>query len=191
MKENTGVYLVLALLTFVSATSLLAVVSNPEVLHDPLVLVLVGVAAFRGGRAIAYNFIFSWLRAPFTTVADDSSGAGKSVEACGHGLRRVMGELLCCPTCAGTWVALTLSGLLALAYPIGLTLAFVLAASGIGEILHWRAERDEWQGRATREEAGTAWLWKNAAREKEVSGTDGVDTYAMEAPYEEKTSSLV
>ncbi len=171
MNQRIGVYLVLLLLLFMGAVSLLALSASPQVLHDPLALILVGVAAFRGGRAVAYNFIFSWLRAPFTDVVDDSSGAGKSVEACGRGLQRVISELLCCPTCAGTWVALSLAGLLALAYPIGLTLSFVLAASGIGEMLHWRAERDEWQGRAAREEAGTAWLSKHKAGEAETLKT--------------------
>jgi hypothetical protein len=157
---RNAVFLILGLLTFVSAVVVLANLGELSVLDEPMTLVLVGLAAFRGGRAIAFNFIFEWLRAPFVDVVDDSSGAGQSIEASGSGYRRVVGELLCCPICAGTWVALVLTGLLVLVYPVGLALAFILAASGLGELLHWHAQRDEWQGRAQREEAGTAEMRK-------------------------------
>lgn len=184
LKAGTAVYLAMLLMIFVAFLGALAVFSNPRVLHDPLILVLVGLASFRGGRALAYNFIFSWLRSPFTLVVDDSSGAGKSVEAFGAGLHRVIGELLCCPMCAGTWVGLTLAGLLVLVYPFGLLVTFVLAASGIGEMLHWRAERDEWQGRAAREDAGSAWLWKNKAV---GGGQDWIER--VEAGHEKKAGA--
>lgn len=185
-EGRINLYLILLLMIFVTVAGVLAVFSRPQVLHDPLILLLVGLAAYRGGRAVAYNFIFTWLRAPFTLVVDDSSGAGKSVEARGKGLRRVLGELLCCPTCAGTWVGLMLAGLLVVAYPLGLLLAFVLAASGISEILHWWSERNEWQGRAAREEAGSSWLWKH----RESVNETALFQYA-ETGHEKKENSPV
>jgi hypothetical protein len=156
--------LVLILLTFLSLVAVIGSLDRLNRLQQPWTLVLVGLAAFRGGRAVAYNFIFSWLRAPFTHSSPDSSGAGDSIHASGQGLKRVLGELLSCPLCAGTWVALVLSGCIVLVYPFGMALAFVLAAAGAAEILHWWAGRDEWQGRAAREQAGSAWLSKNAGR---------------------------
>jgi hypothetical protein len=158
----TRFYQFLFAAAFVAPIAVLALAADLRFFHDPLALVLIGLAAFRGGRAIAYNYIFDWLRAPFAQVVLDSSGAGNSLQANGSGLRRVLGELLCCPICAGSWVALVLAGLMVVAPPFGIGLAFVLAASGIGEILNWRTGRDEWQGQAAREAAGTAWLRKNA-----------------------------
>jgi hypothetical protein len=43
----------------------------------------------------------------------------------------------------------------------GLFLTYGLAVAGLAEIVHWHTERDEWQGRAAREAAGTEWLAKN------------------------------
>ncbi len=148
-------------ITFESVVAIIAKGENLSMLRDPWLLLLLGLASFRGGRALAYNYVFEWLRAPFTEVVDDSSGAGKSIMASGTGFRRVLGELLCCPICAGTWVALVLTGLLVLIYPFGLIFSFILAASGLAELVHWYAERQEWQGRQAREESGTAWLLKN------------------------------
>jgi hypothetical protein len=167
-------HLVLSSTGFGILLLLIANTGRLEPLLNPWMVLFVGLAAYRGGRAIAYNYIFSWLREPFTEVVDDSSGAGKSIEARGRGIRRALGELLCCPICSATWVALALTGLLVLAYQLGLVATFVLAASGVGEIFHWLSEQLEWRGRAAREEAGTAWLWKNK-RIRPDAGDEGRD----------------
>lgn len=98
---------------------------------DWLFPLLVGLAAFRGGRAIAYNLIFHWLRDLFgVREVDDTSGAGKSNEATGHGIRRIIGELLCCPVCSATWVALGLLGIYVIYQPAGEIFTYALAAGG-------------------------------------------------------------
>lgn len=150
--------LILFGLTFESCVMLIARNPNLKEFFTPawlaILIPLLGLAAYRGGRAVTYNYIFEWLRAPFTKIVDDSSGAGKSTEADGVGLWRVIGELLCCPICSSTWVALVLVSLLLFDFSIGLVMCLILAAAGVAEILTWRSERDEWQGRHAREQAG-------------------------------------
>lgn len=126
-------------------------------------LVLVGLAAFRGGRAISYNGVFAWLREPFCQVVDDSSGAGESVEPrSDHGpFWYAVGHCLSCPICTSTHVGSMLLSLIAVWQPLGLVAVYALAAAGIAEGIHWWAEKMEWQGRLAREQAGTEWLNKN------------------------------
>lgn len=129
---------------------------------DAVFFVLLGLAAFRGGRAIAYNLIFLWLRDLFgVREVDDSSGAGKSNEATGHGVRRVLGELVCCPVCSATWVGLGLLVIYALYRPLGEILIYALGAAGLGEVVEWLAEFLFWRGRQAREESGSYWMLKN------------------------------
>ena len=123
---------------------------------------LLGLAAFRGGRAIAHNHIFKWLRDLFKVVeVDDSSGAGKSTSASGKGTLHALQELVCCPVCSGTWVGVALLVIYSISAPYGTALIYALAAAGIGELMEWLSEFLFWKGRAAREEAGTAWLYKN------------------------------
>lgn len=127
---------------------------------------LLGLAAFRGGRAIAYNLIFKWLRELFQIrEVDDSSGAGQSNEATGTGIRRILGELICCPVCSGTWVGLALLVIYAFDARVGTALIYALAAAGIGELFEWTAESLFWKGRYAREQSGTQWIYKNRPEE--------------------------
>lgn len=125
-----------------------------------LYFVLAGFATFRMARTISFNGVMDWLRAPFAVEVEDSSGAGLSTEA-KPGPFQVIGELLCCPICSGTWSALILSSLYCLDERIGWAAAAVFGLAGISEVLHWGAEALEWAGRNQREQAGSEWLWKN------------------------------
>jgi len=124
-------------------------------------LIALAFASFRCGRAIAFNFVFDWLRKPFTKVVKDSSGAGDSVEATGTGLRYAIGDMLCCPTCTGTWSAMILYATYSIIPNLGMALIYILAAAGLAETLHWQSEKNEWEGRESRENAGTAWMQKD------------------------------
>lgn len=136
---------------------------------SPVLLVLLSVfgplATIRMARTISYNAVCEWLRKPFCIVVPDSSGAGDSVEPKGNS---AIGKLLACPICSGTWSALVLFGLFLFVTPVGIVLIFVLGWAGASEYLHWSMERNEWAGRAAREEAGTQWMAKN-------SQADGID----------------
>jgi hypothetical protein len=68
-------------------------------------LALVAVATFKASRIIARDRVTSAIRAPFSRFQDDA-GPGEVDEAArGHGVRRVIGELLICPYCLDVWTA--------------------------------------------------------------------------------------
>lgn len=148
-------------ITFMAIIGLIAYWNRVAVVLTPLNVVVLSLATFRMGRAVAFNEIFEWLRAPFTEVVADSSGAGDSVSPRGTGLRRVIGGLLACPICSGTWSALILFSLVVVLPPFGMYFAYVMAFAGVSEVLHWWSEKNEWSGRNQREQAGTQWLEKN------------------------------
>lgn len=125
--------------------------------------VLLALAAYRGGRAVAFNKVFEWLRTLFRCrIVTDSSGAGENVEACDEpGIIQALGELITCPICAGTWVAMMLMVIHSVSPEMGRGLIVILAAAGVAELLHWGSEFLSWGGRASREKAGSEWLEKN------------------------------
>ena len=162
MKAKTREMFVLLLLLFtcevvtgIISKSASFISLSQDWIRLSLFVILLGLAAFRVGRAISYNYIFSWLRAPFVDKHLDSSGAGDSEDPKGEGITRVMGELLCCPICTGTWGAIVMLGFYAVRPAWAMVFMAVMAASAIAEYLHWSSERDEWQGRMAREISGT------------------------------------
>jgi len=138
--------------SFFSTVALLAHASQlPPV--TPTNLLLFGLATVRMARTLSFNEIAEPIRAPFTEVKADSCGAGANVHARGDGLQYVIGSLLACPICTGTWSAL----LLVIAWsllPFGQMLVWVLAIASISEILHWFIDLGEWSGRAARVYSG-------------------------------------
>ena len=128
----------------------------------PWQLALLGLGAYRGGRALSYNGVFAWLREPFCKVVPDSSGAGDGVEPkYEQGLMGAVGACLACPICTGTHVGSFMLTLIALWPSLGITVMYGLAIAGMAEFIHWAAEMFEWRGREARENAGTQWLIKN------------------------------
>ena len=124
--------------------------------------VLLGLAAYRGGRAVAFNKVVGWLRDLLKCrIVTDSSGAGENVEPYPRpGIRHALGHLVTCPICAGTWVGMGLLVMYTLIPPMGKGMIVVLAAAGVAELLHWGSEFLSWGGRHSREQAGSEWLDK-------------------------------
>ena len=121
----------------------------------PFDLALLGFATFRLGRLAAYDKVTEWLREPFTETKPDPSGAGETVMPEGTGVRQALGELISCPTCAGTWIAAILVyGLNIAPRPTRVFLA-IMSATGIGELLDASAEALSWSGQAARKESGS------------------------------------
>lgn len=131
-----------------------------DVLKDIPLLIWIALpfAVLRLSKAIADNAIFDWLRLPYVDVIDDSSGAGKSIRSKEGS---IIGGLLECVICVGTWVA---EGLLLLwvYYPaFSALLIMSMGAVGVFEILVSVVEALSWSGRNHREDSGTAWMIKN------------------------------
>ena len=126
---------------------------------DFLDLALLGFAAFRLGRLVAYDRVMEPLRAYFAQTVPDATGAGESVEPRGEGVRQALGQMITCPICAGTWIAALL--VIGLVWLPGLAQLFVWAAAAIGlaelvgstvEALCWVAQRARVQaGRPVKE----------------------------------------
>jgi hypothetical protein len=133
-------------------------------------MLLLGLAVFRGGRLIAWDHVTEPIRAPFTEVVPDPSGAGETVEAAGTGPRYALGQLLSCPICSGTWVAAVLVyGLRLLPGPTRLIMT-ILGVTGAAELLNSAAEAFSWQAAAARQETGRPYREERAraAREPNV-----------------------
>jgi hypothetical protein len=120
----------------------------------PFDLVMLALATFRVGRMIAYDKVLHPIRDPFTETVPDPTGAGDTVEPEGRGVRRAIGELISCPTCAGTWAAaLQVYALQLFPGPARLFLT-VMAAVGAAELLGSAQEALGWSGQLARQEAG-------------------------------------
>lgn len=149
-------------LVFFTIAAVVALFNRLPPIPDAVFIVLLGLAAYRGGRAISYDYVFKWVRDLCGVVdEDDTSGAGQSANPGGKGMLRVFGEWACCPICTGTWVGMALLALETFLPPFGTVLIYALAAAGLAEFLHNLTESAAWKARLAREEAGSLWLYKN------------------------------
>ncbi len=117
-------------------------------------LLLVG-STFRLGRLVAFDKVFDPLRAPFTVTRLDETGAGESVEPVGRGARRVIGELISCPICAGTWISAGLVYALHIFPGPARVFMTIMSTIGLVEVLHALTEHLSWMGNYARKEVGT------------------------------------
>lgn len=68
-------------------------------------LALLTIATHKSARLIGKGRIVSPVRAPFTRFQEDGGPDEVEEAARGHGLRRVIGELIICPHCLAMWIA--------------------------------------------------------------------------------------
>jgi hypothetical protein len=124
--------------------------TNRDLTPRPYELLMLGLASFRIGRMIAYEGVAEPLREPFTSTRLDDSGAGQTVVASGEGVRFVLGQLMSCPICVGTWVAAGLVyGLQLLPRPTRILLA-IMSTVGVAQLCHSLSEWLDWNARAAR-----------------------------------------
>lgn len=88
-----------------------------------------GLATFALTKAVAKEKVGAWAREPLTEPGDDGSHPR------GRGLRYVLGELVTCSRCLGTWSALGLVGLRVARPREGRIVAAVLATAAINDLL--------------------------------------------------------
>ena len=120
-------------------------------------LLLVGTAAYRIGRMLAFERVATPIRRPFTATVPDASGAGEAVVARGSGAQWVIGELLSCPVCVSTWAAAGLFAGLGALPLFTRTLVAVLSAVGVAEVLNGVVETLTWTSERARAHAAPTW----------------------------------
>jgi hypothetical protein len=108
-------------------------------------LLLVGIASHKLSRLIAKDKVTSFMRAPFTRFQESSGQGEVEEEACGHGLRLAVGELLVCPYCLSQWVATGLTLGLVGAPRLTRLVSSVFVAHTISDFLQlaYRAAEDQ------------------------------------------------
>lgn len=150
-------------------------------------LVLLALATFRLGRLIAYDRVMEPFRQFFTETVPDPTGAGDTVEPKGHGFQQSLGQMICCPICAGTWVA---AGLTYLMYVFpGPTRVFLVMTAVIGtaELLNALAEYWSWNGQLGRTYSGAKMReQEERARQRDMEDEDQDQPGAGRLPYRER-----
>ncbi len=149
--------------TFTLALAIFSLLHSTVVL-TPLVLAQLGFAVYRLGRMVSYDKVMETYRSPFVHTIPDPTGAGYTTEARGGGWRQAIGELICCPICAGTWIAAILILGLSLVPQVMMIFINVFSVVGIAEIMNGATEFLEWNGQMARENAGTLAMAKQDAR---------------------------
>jgi hypothetical protein len=167
MNKTAKFILAVVCVMFLGEAYLISTKISMPVPPTVVLIILLGIAAFRLGRAVSFNTVGLWIRDICKVeTRPDSCGAGDNNHSTGNGLQWVLGELVTCPICSGTWSAMLLLTAYALNHSFGLVLIYILAAAGVAEILHWLSETLEWSGRHSREQAGklnreTPIVWMN------------------------------
>ena len=88
------------------------------------------------------------------TTFEVQSGAGLTTESKGRGSRKVIGDLLTCPVCAGTWAAAGMVYGLRIAPGPTRLLITIFGAAGVAELLNGSVEALQWHAEVQRNEAG-------------------------------------
>ncbi len=139
----------------------------------PLLWAQLAFAVYRISRMISYDKVFETYRMYFVEAVPDPTGEGDTTQARGTGIRRAFGELICCPVCAGTWVAAGLMVGLTILPNFTLLAVNIFSIIGLAELLNAATEFLQWLGQWGRESAGTQGLAKRAARSSASLPEDG------------------
>ncbi len=139
----------------------------------PLLWLQLAFAVYRIGRMISYDKVFETYRMYFVEAVPDPTGEGDTTQARGVGVRRALGELICCPICAGTWVAGALMVGLVVMKDFTLLAVNIFSIVGLAEIFNAATEFLQWLGQWGRESAGTQGMSKRAARSSAALPDDG------------------
>jgi hypothetical protein len=119
-----------------------------------LELILLGLATYRMGHLLSYDSVMEPLRSFFTETIPDPTGEGESVEPKGKGFQQVIGQLLCCPICTGTWSAAMMVYAMYLWPAPARVFVTILAVVGIAEFLNAAGELFSWGGQYARTASG-------------------------------------
>jgi hypothetical protein len=95
-------------------------------------LVALAGATFKASRALSRERVGSFVRQPFV---EGDAEVGEEERPAGSGLQRVIGELVTCPRCLGTWTAAGLASAQMLTPRFGRLLTWSLGASAANDFL--------------------------------------------------------
>lgn len=118
--------MVVSILLLIVFVALVALVGDASL--SAIQWVVLGFAAYFGGRAVSEFLVFAWLR---NLIIKWQGRPGEKIPE----YKRVLVEFIHCPYCTGTWVAIVLYSLLAVHPPIGNPLLFILGAAGIHSVI--------------------------------------------------------
>lgn len=93
-------------------------------------LPVLGLATFTLTKAVAKEKVGVWAREPLVEPGENGDRRPR-----GRGLRYVLGELVTCPRCLGTWSSLGLVGLQVVRPREGRIVARILATAAINDVL--------------------------------------------------------
>lgn len=93
-------------------------------------LPVLGLATFTLTKAVAKEKVGLWAREPLVEPGENGDRRPR-----GRGLRYVLGELVTCPRCLGTWSSLGLVGLQVVRPREGRIVARILATAAINDVL--------------------------------------------------------
>ena len=99
-------------------------------------IALATVATHKGARLLAKARVMSAVRAPFTRFQGDGGPDEVEEAARGHGLRRVVGELIVCPYCLDMWLGTAFTVALLVAPRPTRWVASTLAVTFASDVLH-------------------------------------------------------
>lgn len=102
----------------------------------PYDLLILGAASYRLSRIITKERVAAPLRSPVTKQSFDDSGLTNQEQPRGEGAERVLGELVTCPFCVGSWVAAGFTYSLVLAPRHTRFIAGILAVDAASGLLH-------------------------------------------------------
>lgn len=119
---------------------------------QPAELALYGVATAGMARLLSKEKVTEWIRDPFVETPADGERRPR-----GRGARYVVGELLTCTRCLGSWSALLLVGLRAVAPRSARVAATLLALSYLNNLLQARLADEKAQARAREAAVPARW----------------------------------
>jgi hypothetical protein len=118
--------------TFFGGLAAVAALSRRSPPSNPLEFVALAAATFKVSRTLSREKVGSFVRQPFV---EGDADTGEDEQPAGTGFQRVIGELVTCPRCLGTWSAAVLVSTEMLSPRFGRLLTWSLGASAANDFL--------------------------------------------------------
>lgn len=144
----------LVLISVFISTAVIAGLVAGRIFPSFLELVMLGLAALRMGRIIAFENVFTPLRKPLVNTVPHAYNGDTTEPRYATGWRHAIGELMSCPICAGSWSALGLMVAWVLVPDATRLLVTVLAAVTILEVVNALIEALCWTAETMRKRSG-------------------------------------